>query len=61
MARKKQRKPKLDPFIERDDASEKDLWDAFKMMLRDAPKRPRSENREPTKAEISQRWKLERK
>ena len=53
--------PKLDPDIKRDDVPMRDLRDVFKMLLRDAPNRPRSENREPTKEEVSRRWKLERR
>ena len=55
------RPPKLDPAIERDDVPMEDFRDAFKMLLKDAPIRPRSENREPTKEEVSRRWKLERR
>lgn len=55
------RKPKLDPDIEREEASEQDFTDAFRMLLKDAPDRPRSENREPTKEELETRWKLERR
>ena len=55
------KRPKLDPAIERDDVPMRDFRDVFKMLLRDAPNRPRSENREPTKAEVSRRWKLERR
>lgn len=55
------KKPKLDESIERDEASEQDFTDAFRMLLRDAPDRPKSENREPTKEELETRWKLERR
>ena len=55
------RKPKPDPSAERDGATEKDLADVFGMLLREAPERPRSRNREPTREEINRRWKLERR
>ena len=55
------KRPKLDPTIERDDVPMRDFRDIFKMLLQDALNRPRSENREPTKDELNQRWKLERR
>ena len=58
---KSRRKSKLDPSIERDGTTEKDLADVFGMLLRDAPDRPRSRNREPTREELDRRWKLERR
>ena len=57
----KRERPKPDETVERDEATAADLCDAFKMLLADAPDRPRSENRQPTKAELEQRWKLERR
>ena len=38
-----------------------DLADAYGMLLRDAPDRPKSRNREPTREELNRRWKLERR
>ena len=46
---------------ERDEVTEQDFKDAFKMLLSDAPDRPRSENRQPTKAERHKRWRLWRR
>lgn len=46
---------------DRDKAKRKDLEDALKdVLLAPAPARPRSENREPTRDELTQRWKLSR-
>ena len=61
MTGRKRKRPKLDETIERDEALADDIIDAFKMMFQDTPDRPRSENREPTKAELNRRWKLERR
>ena len=61
MTSRKRKRPKLDETIERDEALADDLTGAMKMMLQSTTDRPRSENREPTKAEINKRWKLERK
>ena len=55
------RKPKIDESVERDEASEQDFTDAFKMLLQDAPDRPRSENRQPTTEELRTRWRLHRR
>ena len=47
---------------ERRDVSKADVMDALAQILgTDAPKRPKSENREPTKDELEQRWRLDRK
>ncbi len=47
---------------ERRDVSEQDVMDALTQILAsDAPRRPRSENREPTKAELERRYRLDRK
>ena len=56
----KRKQPKLDESVERDDATMDDLTDAFKMLLKDAPDRPKSENRRPTNEELNRRWKLTR-
>ena len=61
MNRRHGRKPRLDPDAEREDVTEKDLADAFGMLLQDAPDRPKSRNREPTREELNRRWKLERR
>ncbi len=57
----KRKQPKLDHAIEHDAASDDDFTDAFKMLPSPALDRPKSENRQPTKAELDQRWKLERR
>ena len=47
---------------ERREVTDEDLKAALAQILAsDAPKRPRSENREPTKDELEQRWRLDRK
>lgn len=48
--------------VERDPVTRKNFTDALRQILTtDEPKRPRSENRDPTKAELEQRWKLKRR
>ena len=47
---------------EREPVSRKDFEAALRQILAsDEPERPHSENREPSKAELEQRWKLERR
>lgn len=47
---------------ERKQPTRRDLEDALKdVLLSESPDRPRSENRQPTKDELNQRWKLGRK
>ena len=56
------RKPKIDESVERDLANLDDFNAALRQVMRaPADKRPRSENREPTKAELEQRYKLTRR
>ena len=46
---------------ERDEPKRQDLEDALKaVLLSETSDRPRSENREPTREELSKRWKLSR-
>lgn len=52
--------PRIDETIERDEATEDDLRDVFRMLLQDTPKPPPSENREPTRKELRRKWKLVR-
>lgn len=52
--------PTIDESIERDEATENDLRDVFRMLLQHTPKPPPSENREPTREELKRKWKLER-
>lgn len=48
--------------VERREVSRKDFTDALQQMLASKElERPRSENREPTKAELERRYKLDRK
>ena len=48
--------------VERDEVTERDLKDALRQMLLVPMKsRPRSENREPTREELSRRYRLERR
>lgn len=61
MARHNRHSPEIDESIERDPVAERDLRDVFALLTRDAPDRPRSENREPTRNELKRRWKLERR
>ena len=54
-------KPTLDPEVERDPVAIEDLEDAVgQVLLAPADDRPKSENREPLKEELSQRWKMAR-
>ena len=52
--------PQLNPDTPRDEVSEADLRDAARMLLAPAPDRPRAVNKEPTKAQLAQRWRLRR-
>ena len=55
-------KPSPDPEIERDAVTLQDLEDAVgQVLLAPAHGLPKSENREPTKEELNQRWKLSRR
>ena len=55
-------KPTLDPEVERDPVAIEDLEDAVgQVLLAPAEDRPESENREPLKEELSQRWKMARR
>ena len=48
--------------IERDEVTREDLENALKqVLLSPAESRPRSENREPTREELSRRYRLERR
>ena len=48
--------------VERDEVSREDLEDALKqVLLAPLESRPRSENREPTREELSRRVRLERR
>ena len=48
--------------VERDDMTREDLEDALKqVLLAPLESRPRSENREPTREELSRRYRLERR
>ena len=59
------RQPKIDPAAfaetERDPATQADLESAVRQVM-EHPAKPaaKSENREPTQAELNQRWKLRR-
>lgn len=47
---------------EREPVTRAEFEEALKQILAsDAPERPTSENREPTKAELEKRWKLVRR
>lgn len=47
---------------ERDDVTREDLKDALKqVLLAPVASRPRSENREPSRGELSRRYRLERR
>lgn len=45
----------------RDEPKKRDLLDALKMMVRPMNPPPKDENRNPTKAEREERWKLTRR
>ena len=48
--------------VERDEVEEDEFLDALKQVLLAEPEsRPRSENREPTREELSRRYRLERR
>ena len=53
------RKPELDPK-DRDPATIKDLEDAMRQLV-NSPPATKSENREPTRKELEQRYKLVRR
>ena len=56
------RKPKIDESVERAPANLDDFNDVLRQMMQaPAENRPRSENREPTKAELEQLYKLTRR
>ena len=55
----KKPKPKLDPK-ERDPATMTDLEDAMRQLVK-SPSKTKSENREPTRKELEQRFKLVRR
>lgn len=60
MSRKQ--RPKLDESVERDEITMGEFTAAVKgTLLQPVPERRKSENREPTKAELEQRWKLVRR
>ena len=55
-------KPMLDSENERDPVTLEDLEEAVgQVLLAPAEDRPKSENREPTREELSQRWKMKRR
>ena len=55
-------KARPDPEIERDPVTLQDLEDAVsQVLLAPAAGLPKSENREPTRDELNQRWKLTRR
>lgn len=61
MSRKKRTKrPTIDESIERRPVTERDFKDAFRMLLSTVVNRPRSENRQPSKVELEQRYRLDR-
>ena len=54
-------KPSPDPETERDPVTLQDLEDAVgQVLLAPAEDRPKSENREPTREELNQQWRLTR-
>lgn len=56
------RKPTTGSEVERDPVTLEDLEDAVsEVLLAPADDRPKSENREPTKEELNQRWKMSKR
>ena len=60
-AMNRDRPPKIDESIERDEVTYDDFRDAMRMILRDAKPPPKDQKQVPTQAELRQRWKLRRR
>ena len=60
MARRKRNPPRVDESVERDTVTVDECTEAVKTLLGSGAPTVRSANREPTKAELEQRWKLGR-
>ncbi len=57
----KREPPKLDESIERDPVTVDEFAEVMRAVLNGGEPETKSKNREPTRAELAQRWKLERR